>query len=116
MTDNVPASPNFTFLSEHDPLLVTYAARAERYVFDDPNTSVLKTRQFAELLARHVAARSGFETQSEEFADVLFVLICLANQTGVDLTAAFEANMTKKTTRDRDRHQNNPKLKGIEHE
>lgn len=47
---------------------------------------------------------------AEEFADVLFVLICLANQTGVDLTAAFEATMTKKTTRDRERHANNPKL------
>lgn len=47
---------------------------------------------------------------AEEFADVLFVLICLANQTGVDLTAAFEATMVKKTTRDRERHANNPKL------
>ena len=46
-----------------------------------------------------------------EFADVLFVLICLANQTGVDLTAAFEATMDKKTTRDRERHANNPKLR-----
>ena len=44
---------------------------------------------------------------AEEFADVLFVLICLANQTGVDLTAAFEATMVKKTTRDRERHANN---------
>ena len=47
---------------------------------------------------------------ADEFADVLFVLICLANQTGVDLTAAFEATMIKKTTRDRERHANNPKL------
>jgi NTP pyrophosphatase (non-canonical NTP hydrolase) len=42
---------------------------------------------------------------------VLFVLICLANQTGIDLTAAFEATMTKKTSRDRERHANNPKLR-----
>ena len=48
---------------------------------------------------------------ADEMADVLFVLICLANQTGVDLTAAFQKNLTKKTTRDKDRHQNNPKLK-----
>lgn len=48
---------------------------------------------------------------AEEFADVLFVLICLANQTGVDLTAAFGATMDKKTTRDRERHANNPKLR-----
>ena len=44
-------------------------------------------------------------------ADVLWVLICLANQTGVDLTAAFKANMEKKTLRDGSRHKQNPKLK-----
>ena len=48
---------------------------------------------------------------ADEFADVLFVLICLANQTGVDLTAAFEATMVKKTERDAARHAGNPKLK-----
>jgi NTP pyrophosphatase (non-canonical NTP hydrolase) len=48
---------------------------------------------------------------ADEFADVLFVLVCLANQTGVDLTAAFERNLAKKTDRDRDRHANNPKLR-----
>ncbi len=47
---------------------------------------------------------------ADELADVLFVLICLANQTGVDLEQAFEANLRKKTERDADRHQNNPKL------
>ena len=48
---------------------------------------------------------------ADEMADVLFVLICLANQTGVDLTDAFQKNLVKKTDRDKDRHQNNPKLK-----
>jgi NTP pyrophosphatase (non-canonical NTP hydrolase) len=48
---------------------------------------------------------------SDEMADVLFVLICLANQTGIDLTAALQENLAKKTLRDKDRHQNNPKLK-----
>ncbi len=48
---------------------------------------------------------------SDELADVLFVLICLANQTGVDLTEAFQKNMDKKTNRDKDRHKNNLKLK-----
>ena len=47
---------------------------------------------------------------SDEMADVLFVLICLANQTGVDLTDALEKSMAKKTLRDKDRHQQNPKL------
>lgn len=47
---------------------------------------------------------------SDELADVLFVLICLANQTGVDLSEALGRNLQKKTDRDRDRHRNNPKL------
>ncbi|MEM6471904.1 MAG: nucleotide pyrophosphohydrolase [Planctomycetota bacterium] len=46
----------------------------------------------------------------DELADVLFVLICLANQSGIDLTAAFEKNLRKKTKRDRDRHKSNEKL------
>ena len=45
-------------------------------------------------------------------ADVLWVLVCLANQTGVDLTAAMEANFAKKTSRDRKRHLHNEKLRG----
>ena len=48
---------------------------------------------------------------ADELADVLFVLICLANQTGVDLTAALQKNLDKKTKRDKDRHKNNIKLK-----
>jgi NTP pyrophosphatase (non-canonical NTP hydrolase) len=47
---------------------------------------------------------------SDELADVLFVLVCIANQTGVDLTDAVEKNLAKKTSRDRFRHINNPKL------
>ena len=47
----------------------------------------------------------------DEMADVLWVLICLANKTGVDLNDAFLKNMEKKTSRDKDRHQNNEKLK-----
>ena len=48
---------------------------------------------------------------SDELADVLFVLICLANQTGVDLTDAFKDNLAKKTRRDADRHRTNSKLR-----
>ncbi len=47
---------------------------------------------------------------ADELADVLFVLICIANQTGVDLTDALKKNLIKKTQRDVDRHKNNPKL------
>ncbi len=48
---------------------------------------------------------------ADELADVLFVLICLANQTGVDLTEALQSNLSKKTQRDRERHAQNPKLR-----
>jgi NTP pyrophosphatase (non-canonical NTP hydrolase) len=52
---------------------------------------------------------------ADELADILFVLICIANQTGVDLTEALQRNLEKKTTRDRDRHRDNPKLHGETH-
>lgn len=48
---------------------------------------------------------------ADELADVLFVLICIANQTGIDLTEAFQKNINKKTKRDSERHKQNPKLK-----
>lgn len=48
---------------------------------------------------------------SDELADVLFVIICIANQTNIDLTEAFRKNIDKKTNRDKDRHEDNPKLK-----
>jgi NTP pyrophosphatase (non-canonical NTP hydrolase) len=48
---------------------------------------------------------------ADEMADILWVLICLANQTGIDLTDAFKKNLEKKTNRDKDRHINNEKLK-----
>lgn len=48
---------------------------------------------------------------ADELADVMFVVICLANQTGVDLTAAIRRNLDKKTRRDGERHRNNPKLR-----
>ena len=56
-------------------------------------------------------AANAKENLADEMADVLFVLICLANQTGVDLTAALEKNLAKKTKRDRERHANNDKLR-----
>ena len=94
-----------------------------RYYSELTNLAVLveEVGEVARLMSRMYGDQSYKPSDegrdlAEEFADVLFVLICLANQTGVDLTAAFEANMTKKTARDHDRHQNNPKLKGIEHE
>ena len=60
---------------------------------------------------RPADAEAAHENLKDEMADVLWVLICLANQTGVDLEAALKKNMEKKTKRDKDRHQNNPNLK-----
>jgi NTP pyrophosphatase (non-canonical NTP hydrolase) len=56
-------------------------------------------------------AGENSEGLADEMADVLWVLTCLANQTGVDLTTAFNKNLEKKTRRDSERHKNNPKLK-----
>jgi len=90
-----------------------------RYYSELTNTAVLmeEVGEVARIMAR-VYGDQSFKKSDEqydladEFADVFFVLVCLANQTGVDLTAAFQRNMTKKTRRDKDRHANNPKLKG----
>ncbi|MEM6321613.1 MAG: nucleotide pyrophosphohydrolase [Bacteroidota bacterium] len=60
---------------------------------------------------RETDAANAKEKLGDEMADVLFVLICLANQTGVNLTEALEKNLIKKSIRDKDRHANNDKLK-----
>ena len=87
-----------------------------RYFSELTNMACL-TEEVGEL-ARVMARRYGDqsfkkgekENLADEKADVLWVLVCLANQTGVDLTAAVEANFAKKTARDKDRHHDNPKL------
>lgn len=89
-----------------------------RYYSELTNTAVLmeEVGEVARLMARLYGEQS-FKDESEandladEFADVLFVLVCLANQTGIDLTEAVRRNLQKKTTRDRERHQNNPSLR-----
>jgi NTP pyrophosphatase (non-canonical NTP hydrolase) len=89
-----------------------------RYFSELTNMAML-TEEVGEV-ARIIARRYGEQSEKEsdkqkdlgdEMADVLFVLICLANQTGVNLTEALEKNMQKKSIRDADRHHNNPKLK-----
>lgn len=88
-----------------------------RYFNELTNMAVL-TEEVGEV-ARIIARRYGEQSEkdsdkgkdlSDEFADVLWVLICLANQTGVNLTEAFARNLEKKTQRDKDRHHQNPKL------
>jgi NTP pyrophosphatase (non-canonical NTP hydrolase) len=71
--------------------------------------SRIMVRQYGEQSFKKGESAEGL---ADEMADVLWVLICLANQTGVNLTGAFEANMAKKTKRDIDRHKSNPKLEG----
>lgn len=89
-----------------------------RYYSELTNTAVLmeEVGEVARIMAREYGEQSFKEGQempdlADEFADVLFVLVCLANQTGVDLTEAVRRNMEKKTRRDRQRHQNNEKLR-----
>lgn len=88
-----------------------------RYFNELTNTAILteEVGEVARIMARRYGEQSEKESDKskdlgEEMADVLWVLICLANQTGIDLTEAFQKNMEKKTVRDKDRHHNNPKL------
>ena len=72
--------------------------------------------EVARIIARRYGEQSEKESDKhkdlgEELADVLFVVLCLANQTGVDLQQAFDAKLQEKTQRDHQRHHNNPKLK-----
>jgi NTP pyrophosphatase (non-canonical NTP hydrolase) len=89
-----------------------------RYFNELTNMAILteEVGEVARIIARKYGEQSFKEEErnidiADEFADVLFVLICLANQTGVDLTEALKKNMEKKTKRDTDRHKNNEKLK-----
>ena len=96
-----------------DQWIRTYGVR----YFNELTNMACLTEEVGEL-ARVIARKYGEQSFkdgenqdiSEELADVLWVLICLANQTGVDLTEALPASIEKKTARDKDRHRNNSKL------
>ncbi|MCK9205896.1 MAG: nucleotide pyrophosphohydrolase [Salinivirgaceae bacterium] len=88
-----------------------------RYFSELTNMAILteEVGELARIMARTYGDQSFKKSELEmnladEMADVLWVLICLANQTGVNLNDAFAKNMEKKNLRDKDRHQNNPKL------
>jgi len=88
-----------------------------RYFSELTNTAILmeEVGELARIMARKYGEQSfkageTDENMADEMADILWVLICLANQTGVNLTQAFEKNMEKKTNRDGNRHKSNPKL------
>jgi NTP pyrophosphatase (non-canonical NTP hydrolase) len=89
-----------------------------RYFGELTNMAILteEVGELARVMARKYGDQSFKKNENpdalaDEMADVLWVLICLANQTGVDLTDAFKKNMVKKTLRDAERHQQNNKLK-----
>jgi NTP pyrophosphatase (non-canonical NTP hydrolase) len=89
-----------------------------RYFSELTNMAMLSEEvgEVARIIARRYGEQSEKESDKakdlgDEMADVLFVLICLANQTGINLQEAFEKNMAKKTERDATRHLNNDKLK-----
>ena len=96
-----------------DQWIKTYGVR---YFSELTNMAIL-TEEVGEV-ARVMARRYGDQSckpgddkaLADELADVLWVLMCIANQTGIDLTEAFRANLEKKTARDSTRHINNPKL------
>lgn len=89
-----------------------------RYFNELTNMTLLmeEVGEMARIIARTYGEQSFKESDkkynlADEMADVLFVLICIANQTGVDLTEAFAKNLEKKSSRDKERHANNSKLK-----
>ncbi len=88
-----------------------------RYFNELTNMTILmeEVGELARVMARTYGEQSAKDSDqkynlADEMADVLWVLLCLANQTGVDLTDAFTKNLEKKTNRDKDRHKNNSKL------
>ena len=89
-----------------------------RYFNELTNTAILmeEVGEVARIMSRKYGEQSFKESDknrdlADELSDVLFVLICIANQTGIDLTQAFEKNIEKKTNRDSQRHHENEKLK-----
>ena len=88
-----------------------------RYFNELTNMAILteEVGEVARIMAREYGEQSYKKSETDknladELADVFFVLICIANQTGIDLTDAFEKNMQKKNTRDQNRHRENEKL------
>jgi NTP pyrophosphatase (non-canonical NTP hydrolase) len=100
--------------SQVDDWIKTYGVR---YFSELTNMAILteEVGELARIMARTYGDQSFKKSDlgkdlGDEMADVMWVLICLANQTGINLTEAFEKNMAKKTERDKDRHKNNEKL------
>jgi NTP pyrophosphatase (non-canonical NTP hydrolase) len=91
-----------------------------RYFSELTNTALLmeEVGEVARIMARKYGEQSFKESDKkvkleDELADVMFVLICIANQTGIDLEKSFKSNLKKKTKRDKTRHKKNVKLKSL---
>ena len=101
-----------------DQWIKTYGVR---YFDELTNLALLmeEVGELARIMARKYGEQSFKENEkdknlADELADVIFVLTCIANQTGIDLTEAIEKNLKKKTLRDKNRHLSNPKLKNFD--
>lgn len=97
-----------------DKWIQTYGVR---YFDELTNTAMLmeEVGEVARIMARRYGEQSEKESDKnkdlgDELSDVMFVLLCIANQTGIDMEEAFKRNMEKKTNRDHSRHKNNDKL------
>ena len=124
--DPLPQRPDSNDSPNQPPTLAALQQRIDRWVttygvryFSElTNLGILmeEVGELARIMTRRYGDQSFKENEREqrladEIADVLFVLVCIANQTGVDLTTAVAANLDKKTQRDRHRHADNPKLR-----
>lgn len=114
---------------EYVPTVREFQTEVDRWIrtygvtyFDVLTNMAILTEEVGEV-ARIIARRYGMQSEKEsdkekdladELADVLWVVACIANQTGIDLTKAIEKNLAKKTQRDKDRHVNNYKLENYD--
>ena len=126
LSQRIEKSTNFTPSKHHNMTLKEAQAAVDEWIktygvryFSELTNMALLTEEVGEL-ARIIARTYGDQSfkesdknrnMADEMADILWVLLCLANQTGIDLTEAFAKNMEKKTLRDRERHIHNDKLR-----
>ncbi len=118
-TQKIKTTTNFMTIKEAQQLVDQWInSTGIRYFNELTNTAILmeEVGEVARIMSRKYGEQSFKKSDEsinlpDEMADVLFVLICLANQTGIDLTEALEKNMAKKSIRDAYRHKNNEKLR-----
>jgi NTP pyrophosphatase (non-canonical NTP hydrolase) len=117
-TSSNPDPPSLSIRQAQDLVDGWIRTTGVRYFSELTNMAILteEVGEVARLMSRLYGDQSFKESDkgkelSDELADVLWVILCIANQTGVDLTTALEKNFTKKSIRDANRHQENEKLK-----